>query len=53
MNYEISIAKPEDFKEIEKLAIQSQELHQEKEPTFLRKCNSLYNSEYIKKINRR
>lgn len=50
MSYEICIAKEEDIEEIAKLARQSGKLHQEKEPTFFRKCNLSNNSEYIKKV---
>lgn len=50
MSYEICIAKEEDIEEITKLARQSGKLHQEKEPTFFRKCNLSNNSEYIKKV---
>ena len=50
MGYEISLAKYEDVEEIANLARQSGELHQEKEPTYFRKCALSNNAEYIKKV---
>lgn len=50
MNYQISIAQLDDIEEIAKLSMQSQKLHQEKEPTLFRKCKVPYNLEYLKKV---
>ena len=50
MRYEISLAKYEDVEEIANLARQSGELHQEKEPTYFRKCALSNNAEYIKNV---
>ena len=50
MHYEISPARYEDVDAIAELARQSGELHQEKEPTYFRKCALSNNAEYIKNV---